>query len=130
MARPAQGQSQPAKTPFATTVTESRMLDLIKNGRVSRAWYAVGEASGQLRCAETEVLAVACGAQRWQLATMYAVVWVDRAQDGVTLYGEPAAAIDAFFRVVADLRGRNIQREQRKAAAAARARKKPRATET
>lgn len=129
MGRPPRGQNPPAKTPFATSVTESRMLDLIRNGKVARGWYGVGEASNRLRCAQSEVIAVGCGAQRWQLATYHAVVWVDGSKDGVTLHAELASAADEFFRVVADLRARHEQRVQRTTAAAARGRKKPRTTE-
>lgn len=84
------------------------MLDLVKNGQVARTFYAIGEASGQVRLIQSRVISPACGAQLWRLTGYHqAVVWVEKSRDAVTVHTEHASAADEFFRIVAALEAKH-----------------------
>ena len=102
------GQGKIVKASYATTIVESRMLDLIKNGKVARAHFTAGAGRGLAHAVEQQLIAPACGVQLWRLdVAVCAVVWVNASHDNVTLFRHMADAHGHYLQVVADLQAKH-----------------------
>ena len=97
-----------ATTPYTTTVTQARIADLVKFGRVSRAQFAAAVQLGAAEMLEHFQTLPYRGAQLWRLVGQLpvAVAWIDGPAEGVDVFADVDTGRDFFARVCLDLAGR------------------------
>lgn len=92
------------RMPDARTVTESRLLGLIRWGRETCDLYAAGAALGTLRPVAYRRFYVCRAVQAWQLTRSYwATAWIDSGHDGVHLFADEGQAMGKYALLCAAL---------------------------
>lgn len=79
------------------TVTESRLLGILRWGRLTGDKFADGFAMDTLRVLQYRQFYICRAVQAWQLTPWwYATVWIDAGNEGADLYGTADLAVQRF----------------------------------
>jgi hypothetical protein len=102
-------KAKEATTPYATSAAQSRIADLVKFGRVSRAQWLASAQLGEAKMLEHAEMLPYRGAQLWHLVGQLpvAVAWIDGPGEGVQVFPDVETGRDFYARVCADLAGRD-----------------------
>lgn len=90
-----------------SSVTEARLLDLIKYREITSAYFRAGAATSSVIRLDYRMFYPYRATAWWQLhESAFAVAWIDGAHDGVTLQRLRPDAEDAFYRILRNLRAK------------------------
>lgn len=85
------------RMPDARTVTESRLLGLIRWGRTTAHLYADGARADTLRSLAYRRFYVSRAVQVWHLAgSWFATAWIDGGREGVHLFADEGQAMGKY----------------------------------
>jgi hypothetical protein len=91
------------REPTGRTVTESRLLGLIRWGRTTASLYAEGAAADTICSLKYRVFYVCRAVQTWQLTPHYFVTaWIDSGAEGVHLFWRDQGAALGKFALLCD----------------------------
>ena len=109
-------KTKEATTPYTTSITQARIADLVKHGRVSRAQFTAAAQLGDAEMLEHFQTLPYRGAQLWRLVGQLpvAVAWIDGPTEGVEVFEDVDTGRDRFARVCADLAERDPIEQPRK----------------
>lgn len=96
------------------TVTESRLLGVLRWSARTAEAFEYGFNVGTLRLLEHRQFYVCRAAEAWQLTpNRYAAVWIDAGDEGVDMYEEQVLAVQRFQLLCAALAARPVPSVER-----------------
>jgi hypothetical protein len=79
------------------TVTESRLLDLVRWHPTSRSLYVAGAAADTLEVLDYRCFYICRAVQAWQFTPgRFAAAWIDSGRDGILIYTQREKALEKF----------------------------------
>ena len=86
------------------SVTESRLLGLVRWARLTAGLYTLGATQGTLHILDYQQFYICRAVQAWQLTdSTFATVWIDAGHEGVHLFHGKQLALEKFALLCAAL---------------------------